>query len=373
VTVVHGFWLQHGSQGADQLVSLADDLEQVGARPGVIFAPVGTPAKLKQLYQRVRERGEAFLDPSGYLLDRGPSPQRRGYFPWLEQKYKRPTDVAKWTDWMKFSLEHQLSERLRGEGSGPSIVVTPSPQLTAAAGTDELYAIVDAANVVRGLMAEECWLGVVVDRDYLRQETRLTELANTLVTAGFQGIVFRCFHSELAPVTDRRVLEGVRELVEGCAAAGIGILLPNSGWLGWLAMAWGATGFSGGLAKSSWYDRMPGAMANVQRKETFFEPQLIRHVSWTVHSSLAQVAKYIACACTSCSVMGDAYEPDLAKVHQIRIAHGWNESLRSENVVARRRKIRARLDAAIDFRDDLPVRLRERTEASFLDTWRALV
>jgi hypothetical protein len=369
------FWLQYGSQNSDELVGLAADLERTGSRPGVVFVPVGAPERLKRLYQLARGGGEAFLAPSGFLLDRKESPQRRKNFPWLEQAYRRPTDVAGWAQWMEHALEHQLSEDLRGNAAEPSLLVTPAPQLTGAAGTQELYDIVDAATAARDSTAggRECWLEIVVDRDYLRQEARLTELANTIVTAGFPGVVFRCFHSELPPVSDRRLLEGLRELVEGCAGADIGFFLPNSGWLGWLAMAWGSMAFSGGLARSSWYDRMPGAMANVPKRQMIFEHQLIRHVDWTLHTSLMKVPEYRACACASCEAMGRVYQQDLERVHQLRVAHAWSDDLKPRNIVGRRQTIRTQLDAAIDFREALPIRMRERAESGFLDTWRALV
>jgi len=77
VSIENGFWLQYASQNADDLVDLADDLADNGYRPGIVFAPVGNPARLCQLYGRMRAEGEAFLDPSGFLLDRDGRQQRR--------------------------------------------------------------------------------------------------------------------------------------------------------------------------------------------------------------------------------------------------------------------------------------------------------
>jgi len=245
----------------------------------------------------------------------------------------------------------------------------------ASTGTAELYAIIDAATTARDSAADdrECWLGVSVDRDYLRNDARLTELADTVVTAGFSGVIFRFFQSELTPITDRRLLDGLRELVEGCAGAGVEIFLPNAGWVGWLAGAWGATGYSGGLSKSSWFDRMPTPMRNPGRRESIFEPQLLRHVAWSLHEQLADEEGYDDCSCTSCAAMDGDYDADEAKLHQIRVAHAWSGELRPLNAIGHRRAIRARIEAAIDFRDDLPRALGERVDAGFLDTWRALV
>lgn len=376
MTIVPGFWLQYTFQGADELVALADVLGRGNSRPGIVFTPTGAPERLARLYNHARRRGEAFLDPSGFLLDRPPSAQRRTNYPWLEQAYGRPVDVAGWTRWMERSLEHQLSDDLCSGAARPSILVTPCPLLRAAAGTEELYAVVDAAVAASTAVGRgrECWIGIVVDRDFLRQEDHLTKLADALVNSSPPGVVFRCFQPELAPLTDRRVLEGFREVVEGCVGAGIGVSLPNSGWLGWLAMAWGATGFSGGLSKSSWFDRMPGPMANVLRRDTIFERQLLRHVPWPLHRLLTEIRGYDRCTCSSCAAMAvGAFDATLAKTHQIRAAHAYGRALRQQNVVARRRRLRFQIEAAIDFRNGLPLPLRARADAGFLDTWLSLL
>jgi hypothetical protein len=235
VSIESGFWLQHAAQNADALVDLADDLAADGYRPGVVFAPVGSPTRLARLYDQARTNGEAFLDPSGFLLDRDPSPQRAANFPWLDVSYDRPTDLGGWTRWIELSLEHQLSDDLLDGADEPSILVTPSPQLTASTGTAELYTIIDGAAAARDSVADarECWLGIAVDRDYLRNDARLTEMADAVVTAGFPGVVFRCFQSELTPITDRRLLDGLRELVEGCAGGGVRSSCPaRAGWAG---------------------------------------------------------------------------------------------------------------------------------------------
>jgi hypothetical protein len=193
------------------------------------------------------------------------------------------------------------------------------------------------------------------------------------VTAGFPGVIFRCFQPELTPITDRRLLDGLRELVEGCAGGDVDIFLPSAGWMGWLSGAWGASGYSGGLSKGSWFDRMPTPMRNPGRRESIFERQLLRHVPWALHEQLVDDDGYDECLCASCDATNGTYDADEAKLHQIRVAHAWSEELNPLNPIGRRRAIRARLDEAIDFRDDLPRALRDRADAGFLDTWRALV
>jgi hypothetical protein len=235
--------------------------------------------------------------------------------------------------------------------------------------------VIDAATAAQEAIADDrdCWLGIAVDRDYLRNDARLTEMADAVVTADFPGIIFRCFQGELAPISDRRLLDGLRELVEGCSEGDVGVFLPSAGWLGWLAAAWGATGHSGGLSKGSWFDRMPTPMRNPGRRDSIFERQLLRHVPWTLHEVLVDEDSYDECRCRSCVVMDGDFDADEAAVHQIRVAHAWSDELRQLNLAGRRRAIRSRIDDAIDFRDDLARALRDRADAGFLDAWRALV
>lgn len=372
-----GYWLQHTRNDADSLVRFADVLAPTPAgRPGVVLTPANSASSLRALYEHARGGGEAFLDPCGHFRDQKPASRfRQRDFPWLDATYARPTTTGEWRSWMRLSLDHQLSAGLHGVASPPSIIVTPSPQLDATAHPQELYSVLDAALDERDATAggHQCWIGVVVDREFLRTESHLTRLANSLVSIDVPGIVVRCFQGELAPLSDRRLLEGLREVVSACAANGIAVLLPNGGWAGWLAMSWGAHGFSGGFTKGSWFDRTPGPLTNVPRYEAIFEPQLLRHVRWEVHEELAQQPGYSPCWCDSCRTMAGTWDAEEAKKHQIRVANENGASLRALAEPDRAAAVRAQLDEGIAFRDSLPTHLRNRARASFLDTWRALV
>ena len=120
-------------------------------------------------------------------------------------------------------------------------------------------------------------------------------------------------------MTDGAYLAGVREVVDMCAANGLRIFLPSCGWLGWLAMGWGAWGFSGGMAAGSWVDRVPSPMTPPQQRPLpYFEPQLLRSVPWRVHQQLTNEADYQPCTCPDCAQMGTSHDLMLAKRHQIR-------------------------------------------------------
>ena len=89
-----------------------------------------------------------------------------------------------------------------------------------AARAPELNTVLDAATAARSRVAadNDCWLGVTVDRTYLREQRHLIRLLNAMIQTGADGFVFRSQHTQLPPVDDPLYLEGLREVVETCAA-----------------------------------------------------------------------------------------------------------------------------------------------------------
>lgn len=240
----------------------------------------------------------------------------------------------------------------------------------------ELNTVLDAATAIRSQVpaAQDCWLGVTVDRTYLREQQHLIRLLNAIVQTGADGIVFRSQHTQLPPVDDPLYLAGLREVVESCAANNIRIFLPSSGWLGWLAMGWGAWGFGGGMAAGSWVDRLPTPMTPPQQRPLpYFEPQLLRAVPWRIHQQLTNESGYRPCACPECAHMGVSHDLPLAKRHQLRHACAETAALSMVPVAQRRQLIAARLDTAIAFRDSLSAPVATRIETRHLDRWRGLV
>jgi hypothetical protein len=370
-----GFYLHYTGQRPDRLVGLASTLiDGAGNHPGVIFSPLGSSQRLRQLYSGARATIDGFLDPCGYLIDRDPSTQRERHYPWLDISYGRPTNTAGWQAWMQASIDHQTTAAgMLGNAGQPEIVVAPSPHLRAAATPGELYPVIDAWLLLYNEIEGDLWLSLNVDREFLREETHLTRLADALVDADPPGLILRYFQTDLAPVGDRRALEGLREVNTACAGAGIPVFLPNCGWTGWLAMAWGADGFSGGLSKSSWYDRWPTPMSPPAPEHKIFDTAVLRHVTWVTQQVLVNEPSYAACTCDSCEAMGTSFNADEASLHQIRMALELGNELASLSTAARATRVRDRLDAAIAFRDGLATALRGRVAAGFLDTWRSLL
>lgn len=371
-----GFWLQHASNEAEQLLTFADELGQTPAgRPGVALGPVNVPKALNAHFQRARGAGDAILDPHGQMLDLDPTKRSEKHFPWLALN-PRPATQAQWQQWMQQALDHQLSAALRGSASLPSFVMTSSPRMQAASGALELYPVLDAAAAVAAqvLPGTDCWLSASVDRTYLREEPHLTRLANALLATGATGVVFRASHPQLPPVDESRYLHGLREVVQACAENNIRLYLPNTGWLGWLAMGWGAWGFSGGMSATSWVDKVPSPMRRPELPSLpYFEHQLLRSVPWRVHEQLTSEPGYQSCGCTDCVQMGTNHDLALAKRHQLRHAHEAGTALSGLPPAQREAAVATRLDSAIVFRDGLSNAVAARIDGNFLDRWRALL
>ncbi len=205
-----GFWLQHAANGADELVGYGDNLaSQPGGRPGVVMAPVNARSTLNPLFKQARAKGDAVVDPSGHFLDRPHTKRSKRHYPWLARV--RPGEQSAWEAWMEEAIDHQLDADLRGGGPPPSFLITPSPIIVADAGASELYVILDAAEEVRVRRQLDSWLGLCVDRAYLRSPPHRTRLCNVVVSTAANGAVFRAFHNQLPPVTDRAYLAGLRE------------------------------------------------------------------------------------------------------------------------------------------------------------------
>jgi hypothetical protein len=370
-----GFWLQHAANASKELVEYGDVLaSQPAGRPGVIMAPVNARNTLHPLFRQARAKGDAIVDPNGHFLDRSHTKRSKRHFPWLAQQ-PRPNEQNVWEAWMEEAINHQLDTDLCGAGSPPTFTITPSPIITADAGATELYMILDAASEVRQRQNSNPWLGICVDRAYLRSNPHRTRLCNAVVSASADGVVFRAFHSQLPPVTDRAYLEGLRELSFAASAGDVELLLPNAGWLGWLAMAWGAWGFSGGLAAASWGDREPGPMNSPDEPSNpYFEPQLMRTVRWRNHLELLNAEGYEPCACPECQAMGmNTYDANRAKRHQMWWANKEGAELVPLNLSQRRTSVRTRLEDAVTFREGFSASLQQRVGAGFLDTWLSLL
>ena len=393
-----GFWLQLSAHYRDEVLALRREWAQSreGA-PGVVLAPVTTRDKLVDT-ARACEDERVFLDPCGYLLDRAPTDRSRRHFPWLvgpadgvgedEQgggpsdeveevaeadgdestRSQRPETVDEWVAWMRESIEHDVS-LFESAGREPSLLVSPCPLIGSIVAADELTSVADAfrhlASEYPGLAPSFC-----VGPEFTRTEAGVTRLANTLVGLQPSAVLLRCFQTALPPIRDRLHLEGLREIVRACESNGIAVLLPNSGWVGWLALGWGAHAYSGGATQSSWYDRAPTPMNRPPGVDRIHDARLMTRREFDLGSALEAVEDYEPCGCASCEEMGGVFSESLARTHQLRVAR--RESLAANDLQqpnALRWMIKGRLTEADQLWRSLPARLGQSIDGRHLGLW----
>ena len=371
-----GFWLQLSSRYRDEVLALRHEWAQSDeGAPGVVLAPVTTRARLVET-ARACEDERVFLDPCGYLFDRAPTARSRRYFPWLvgdgSAHFQRPETIDEWVAWMRESIEHDV-DLFESADREPSLLVSPCPLIESMVAHHELTSVADAFRQLEteypNLAPSFC-----VGPEFTRTEAGVTRLANTLVGLQPSAVLLRCFQTALPPIGDHQYLEGLREIVRACASNGIAVLLPNSGWVGWLATGWGAHAYSGGATQSSWYDRAPTPMNQPPRVDRIHDRPLITRREFDLGPDLEAVDDYEPCDCASCEEMGRIFSEPLARMHQMRVAR--SESLAADDLQeleARRLLIKGRLTEADRLWRSLPTRLRRSIDGRHVSLWADLV
>lgn len=124
------------------------------------------------------------------------------------------------------------------------------------------------------------------------------------------------------------------------------VFLLKAGVLGWLATAWGASGFSAGLSQKSWLDhtreiKIPGRRGR-RPTEWYFEPQLLATFRRSEHNRLRAQAGYQPCDCRFCRrrAAGGAWR-NLARQHDLFTLASLADRVQASTLAARRRRVRA--------------------------------
>lgn len=398
MTTPTGFWLQLSATHRGELLALRDEwaTSDSGA-PGVVLAPVTAPERLLEV-ARACEDNRVFLDPCGYLIDRRPTQRSRRHFPWLvgtvgdnggegpsgryldqmldldggeQPQFQRPRTLDEWVTWMRTSIEHDrmLFESARRK---PSLLVSPCPLIGSMVDHHELTSVAEAFRELNGEYSDLA-PSFCVGPEFSRTEEGVTRLANTIVGLQPSAVLLRCFQTELPPIGDRQYLEGLREIVKACTSNDIAVLLPNSGWVGWLAMGWGAQAFSCGATQSSWYDRPPTPMNQPPQVDRIYDTALMTRREFDLGPDLEAVDGYESCDCISCEEMNGVFSEQLARTHQLRVARSESlavEELRQSN--ARHLLIKGRLAEADQLWQSLPTHLRQDIPGAHLGLWQEL-
>ncbi len=336
-------------------------------------APVLLSARIRDTALRERiswlqsARRTFAIEPYGEAVDadvQNPSKWIRTEKPWLVPPPPSPTNYPQW---MLTSLRHQMSFR-------PSVLITPSPFLSVTNASQMAEQLTDAAHIAAAELGSpvDCLIGFSGSRDWLRAEAALQSVGNVLVDSKLAGVYLRISHRENV-VRDRQYLHGLRQLTIGLSDAGFQVFLPNSGRLGWLALAWGASSISAGITQGSWSERERTRMSQpTQPSQWYYEHQLGMEVRWRHHDRLTQLRDYRWCQCQHCQHLQNGYDPALARRHAVfQLAIDVAQVQVASNGV-RRRRIRDRLTEMKTFNDLVTRRLGsdwEGYERDFVERW----
>ncbi len=394
-----GLWLQLSANYREELLSLHQEWgESPEGAPGIVLAPVTTHENLVETARACTD-GRVYLDPCGYLLDRQPTARARRYFPWLAGLHeddesepspadsvaepggesveaadppaqRRPESQDEWLSWMRRSIDHAAALFVQAKRT-PSVLVSPCPMIESMVTDRDIDAVCETYTTLAAdyslLIPSFC-----VGSEFTRTEQGITRLANALIGLAPPAVLLRCFQSQLPPITDRLYLEGLREIVQACSSNGITVLLPNSGWVGWLARSWGDVHYSCGATQSSWFDRVPTPMNPPPQIDRIHDVQLITRREYDLGPSLEEVDGYAACGCESCVEMAGVFTKPLARMHQLRAARAEDLALSGVPAGTRRLLIKGRLADASQMWERLPAPLRQDIDGGHLALWAGL-
>lgn len=279
------------------------------------------------------------------------------------------------TEWDQTVDEAMVAQQLLSAAG----LIVPSRLLTQADWPDGLQAVLDAARRAAGrhptadmlvnVIVEECWiLDPRLRRTLLNQFTDLPENIGAAVH----------IHWAAPDVPDRgSSLDALRVVVSALAGDGRRVLLVETGRLGWLAIAWGAWGFTAGLSGASWtrntavVRRARGQPAT--RIARIFDPNLLQHVRQATHARLLGQGGYQPCRCGFCQRQAGSsgWSHDLSGQHALYALSRLTEQVAAPTLPQRHARVRAIVQNAINFEAGLSFRLTGDSRPLHLPEWLA--
>ena len=291
---------------------------------------------------------------------------------WIQRR--APHTTAEWDQTVDEAVLAQQALGLPG-------IILPSRQLGPADWPDGVQDALDAArracvrhggnDMLVGLILDERWItDVRLRRTLLNQ---FTDLPPQL------GATIHVHWSSSDVPNQPQTLSALRTVVHALAEDDRRVLLVEAGGLGWLAVAWGAWGFSAGLSQASWrrstevVRRAKGQPAT--RVPRYFEIDLLHHVRQTTHQRLAREHGYTTCRCAFCAQLSPAttnsWDHNLAEQHALNALAVITERVAAPRLVDRRARVRAIVDAALKFESGVSFRLTADSRPLHLPAWRA--
>ncbi|MFL6126607.1 hypothetical protein [Actinophytocola sp.] len=183
----------------------------------------------------------------------------------------------------------------------------------------------------RVLSGEHLAVNVTLPSSWLANDVLREQLLNEIVDMSDPVFYMRFRWPLLAQpyghLIDSSILEGYMELSATCRDNDIKLILPNTGLTGWLALAWGAHGFSTGMGSG---ERAFADIRLIKIKATgprpaptqrMFSSPLLHIVEKPILDSLDRLPNAQRCSCKFCIAMrrgGDGFDKPLAGAHYLR-------------------------------------------------------
>lgn len=220
-----------------------------------------------------------------------------------------------------------------------------------------------------------------VHDDWLTDATLRRAALNTLTDLpDGVGISLHVRYGKRAAGFDGPSLTALRDFVRVLADDGRRVLLIQSGIIGWLAIAWGAWGFTAGQSQKSWLDsreeiRRRRGSRSPARLQRYFEPQLLHHVLFADHGRLRRATGYAACSCTFCKDLKTSFNAHAAAQHDLFTLAELTQRVTASDRAGRRDAVRLIVEEAqknwANWQGSAS--LNTRSKPTQLATWRALV
>lgn len=323
-------------------------------------------------------RSRAPLDPlladTGWRLER-PKIDGKATASWIRRK--APTTRGEWTRFVDEAITAQRA-------LGTDYLVVPGVEIHGAHRIDQLQRQVAAARSAYSarLAQDPDWLmRVCVHDEWIRDSQQRISLLDELsdLPDAF-GVALHVRWGRRNVAIDRDSLEALSVVVRALARDDRDVFLLRSGVIGWLATAWGAAGWSAGLAKGSWSDegRVPSRRAKGStNKKWFFEHSLLQWVEDADHKRLAADAGYKSCKCSFCNQLtsGASWTP-AAPQHALYALARLADKTAAATAADRAKAVRGALRRAqTDWSNcNAGQILRTRAQAApHLDLWQSLV
>ena len=172
-------------------------------------------------------------------------------------------------------------------------------------------------------------------------------------------------------------LEALRTMVSALSADGRRVLLVESGRLGWLALAWGAWGFTASLSGASWARNTAVVRRAKDQPATriarIFDANLLHRVRQATHARLLGEQGYQPCSCGFCARQASraSWSHDLSEQHGLYALARLTEQVAAPTLASRHARVRATVQQAINFESGLTFRLTADSRPLQLPAWLA--